>query len=84
MYNQAMNNAKGIKCGTREIMTDKEARKFNTPYRHIFDEPQRFESMVFMSVVKRFRILPMGVTSKKRTGALERRYNRELKMVRDA
>ena len=79
-----MKRAKGANVGTTTRMTEKEARKFNTPDRHCRAEFCKAPSTVLMSVVKRFRILPIGVTSKKRAGARVSLRRSEINSERDA
>lgn len=79
-----MKKAKGMKLGTMYKMNPNEAKKFKTPLRHDLDEPCNALSMVPMSVVNRFKIRPIGVTSKKRAGALVTRRRRAVNSVLDA
>lgn len=39
MYNREMNNAKGVKCGRTERMTDAGAREFNKPFAPFHSPP---------------------------------------------
>lgn len=84
MYSQAMKRAKGEKAGTMMRMTENENRKFSVPESIACEEAPKAPSMVLMSEVNLFKIRPMGVTSKKRAGALTRRRNMALNSVREA
>ena len=84
MYNHAIKIAKGAKVGTTNRITPNEATKFRMPPRHSLAEFCKAPSIVLISVVNRFKILPIGVTSKKRAGALVNLCNRAINNDRDA
>jgi hypothetical protein len=84
MYSHAMMRANGAKVGTTTMITPKDARKFKTP-----DNAARAEfcsalSTVLISEVNLLRILPIGVTSKNRVGALDSLLSNETNSERDA
>lgn len=84
MYNHAMMSANGAKVGTTTIITPKEERKLNIPDKAARAEFCNAPSRVLMSEVNRLRILPIGVTSKKRAGALDILFNNRINSDRDA
>jgi hypothetical protein len=84
MYSHAIKIANGANVGTTNRMTLNEEMKFRVPERQFLAEFCKAPSIVLISVVKRFKILPMGVTSKKRAGALVNRCKRALNKDRDA
>jgi hypothetical protein len=84
IYNHAMNSANGAKLGTTNSITPNDATKFKIPERQFLAEFWRASSMVLMSVVKRFKIRPMGVTSKNLAGARVIRRRRAMKRAREA
>jgi hypothetical protein len=79
-----MNSAKGANGGMTTNITPKDARKFRTPDKADRAEFCNAPSTVLMSVVNRLRILPIGVTSKKRAGALDNLLSNVMKSERDA
>lgn len=79
-----MMSAKGAKVGTTTMITPKDARKLRIPDKAALAEFCNAPSTVFISLVNRLRILPMGVTSKKRAGALDSLLSNETKSERDA
>ena len=84
MYSHAIKIANGANVGTTNRMTPNEETKFRMPERQFLAEFCKAPSIVLISVVKRFKILPMGVTSKKRAGARVNLCKRALNKDRDA
>lgn len=84
MYSHAMKSAKGAKEGTTDMITENEMMKFSVPERAARPEACSAWSTVLMSDVKRFRMRPMGVTSKKRAGARDSRCNIRMNREREA
>jgi hypothetical protein len=84
MYSHAMKIANGANVGTTNIMTANEETKLRIPERQFLAEFCKAPSIVLISLVKRFKILPMGVTSKNRAGALVNLCKRVMNKDRDA
>jgi hypothetical protein len=84
MYIHAITIAKGANVGTTNKITQNEEAKDRMPERQFLAEFCKAPSIVLISVVKRFKILPMGVTSKKRAGALVNLSKRAMNKDRDA
>ena len=84
MYSHARKIANGANVGTTNRITANEETKFRMPERQFLAEFCKAPSIVLISVVKRFKILPIGVTSKKRAGALVNLSKRAMNKDRDA
>jgi hypothetical protein len=84
MYSQAMKRANGANVGRIAKITRNEATKFKIPNRQFLAEFCKAPSIVLISEVKRFRILPIGVTSKNREGARVNLVRSEIKRDREA
>jgi hypothetical protein len=79
-----MKRAKGANFGTTNRITPNEAAKSRMPERQFLAEFCKAPSIVSMSLAKRFKILPIGVTSKNRAGALVNLRKRAMNKDRDA
>ena len=84
MYSHAMKIANGVKTGTTHMMNKKEATKARPPVSAERADCSNPPSTTPMSEVNRFRIRPMGVTSKNRDGALIKRLSIALKSFLEA
>ena len=84
MYSHAIKIANGANVGIINRMTVNEKTNSRMPERQFLAEFCKASSIVLISLVKRFKTLPIGVTSKKRAGALVNLCKRAMNKDRDA
>ena len=70
IYSHATKIANGANCGMTQIMTTNEEINERQAVKVARAEDCSVESTIFISAVNLLRIRPIGVTSKKREGAL--------------